>query len=603
MKTLDFNIQKQSDRMISYWKKEWRVVALIALTGTVYNAAMSAGPVLQGSIIDHILAGAPTREITARIGVYVAAICLIQGIRFLKRYYVRVFANRTSASMRNVVYHNIMSREAGALRGESTGDLMTRGISDVKACVEGMRKATTEVFDTGVLMVSYIIAMLAYDVRLTAAACVCIPLSMAAAGMLKGIIFRYTKACREQLSLVTDITYEMAENTMLYRITGAEDRNLKKYQEQLRLLERKSVLSNMLENSMQPIYKTISFFGVIAICYFGGKNVIEQVWTVGQFTAYLAIFSALAVKASKAAKLFNSVQKAQVSWKRVQPFLKLQKDTKEQEDAGLRQSSAAGAKLPPSSEPGELKEKQALDIRRGISMTDMAFSYPDSERHVVEGVTFQAGQGQLIGITGPVAGGKSTIGAALLGLYPYEGSIRIGGRELRECGAASVSAVLAYMGHDSQLLSDTIYNNITLGDGGDIMPVLHDVCFDEDLAAMPDGIHTLVGNSGVRLSGGQQARLALARALYHNGGILVLDDPFSAVDQKTEHEIIRNIKEHYKDCIILLISHRVACFEQADQVILVKNGRTVCGTHEGLLETSPVYHALFALQKEEQKDA
>lgn len=593
MKTLDFKIQKQPDRMVSYWKKEWKVVLLIALTGTAFNAAMSAGPVLQGGIIDQILAGDPAGEIAAQIGLYVAVIGLIQGIRFLKRYYVRVFANRTSASMRFVVYRNIMTREIAALRGERTGDLMTRGISDVKACVEGMRKATTEVFDTGVLMAAYIIAMLAYDVRLTAAACVCIPLSMAAAGMLKGVIFRYTKACREQLSLVTDITYEMAENTMLYRITGAEANNLIKYQEQLQSLERKSVLSNMLENSMQPIYKTISFFGVIAICYFGGQNVIGQVWTVGQFTAYLAIFSALAVKASKAAKLFNSVQKAQVSWKRVQPFLRAQ-----EEPAIEQQEAAAGSSL-----TGTCQSRQALDLSKGISMTDMSFSYSAAEKHVVEGITFQAGPGQLIGVTGPVAGGKSTIGLALLGLYPYEGSIRIGGRELRECDMETVSKVLAYMGHDSQLLSDTIYNNITLGDGGDVMPVLHDVCFDEDLKAMPDGIHTLVGNSGVRLSGGQQARLALARALYHNGGILVLDDPFSAVDQKTEHEIIRNIKEHYKDCMILLISHRVACFEQADQVLLVKDGRAVCGTHEGLLETSAVYHALFALQKEEQQDA
>lgn len=584
MKTLNFNIQKQSDRMSSYWKKEWKVVALIALTGTIFNAAMSAGPILQGGIIDQILAGAPSGKIALQIVTYVAAICLIQGIRFLKRYYVRVFANRTSAAMRFVVYHNIMNREVASLRGERTGDLMTRGISDVNACVEGMRKATTEIFDTGVLMVSYIIAMLAYDVRLTAIACVFIPLSMAAAGMLKGVIFRYTKACREQLSLVTDITYEMAENTMLYRITGAEARNLVKYREQLRSLERKSVLSNMLENSMQPIYKTISFSGVIAICYFGGKNVIGQAWTVGQFTAYLAIFSALAVKASKAAKLFNSVQKAQVSWKRVQPFLRPQEET------GLKTQAADPLWQP-------------LDISRGISMTDMAFSYSDTEKHVVEGVTFAGRPGELIGVTGPVAGGKSTIGLALLGLYPYEGSIRIGGRELRECSAASVSSVLAYMGHDSQLLSDTIYNNITLGDGGDIMQVLHDVCFEEDLKSMPDGIHTLVGNSGIRLSGGQQARLALARALYHNGGILVLDDPFSAVDQKTEREIIRNIKEHYKDSMILLISHRVACFEQADQVILVKDGRALCGTHEGLLKTSAAYHALFDMQKEEQKDA
>ena len=121
MKTLNFNIQKQSDRMSSYWKKEWKVVALIALTGTIFNAAMSAGPILQGGIIDQILAGAPSGKIALQIVTYVAAICLIQGIRFLKRYYVRVFANRTSAAMRFVVYHNIPSRGEDG-RSDDQGD-------------------------------------------------------------------------------------------------------------------------------------------------------------------------------------------------------------------------------------------------------------------------------------------------------------------------------------------------------------------------------------------------------------------------------------------------------------------------------------------------
>lgn len=574
MKVLNLEMPKHPERMWEYWKKEWRAVVMITLTGTVFNAAMSAGPMLQGHVIDLILAGEPSSLIGRWIAGYLLAILAIQALRFLKRYYIRLFANRTNATMRFVVYHNIMNRPVEKLKGERAGDLMTRGISDVKACVEGMRKATTEIFDTGVLMVAYIISLLSMDVSLTLGACLCIPLSMAAAGMLKQVIFRYTSAYRKQLSLVTDITYEMAENSMLYRITGTEARNLRLYGEELKSLEKKAILSNMLENSMQPIYKTISLFGVVGICYFGGKNVIAGGWTVGVFSAYLSIFFALAVKASKAAKLFNSVQKAQVSWERVKPYLKLPEE--------------------------EARQMPKLLPSPGLVMSHMSFTYPGADKPVVEDVSFEVLPGQLIGVTGPVASGKSTLGLALQGLYPYDGDILIGGVQLRDCPAKTISAVVSYMGHDSHLLSDTIYHNITLGDEGDIRQVLSDVCFEEDLASMPEGIHTLVGTSGIRLSGGQQARLALARALYHRGNLLVLDDPFSAVDQKTEQRIIRNLRKHYSDCAILLISHRVACFEEADRVVLVNRGRAVCRTHSQLMEESPVYQALFNLQREEQ---
>lgn len=577
MRALNLEMPKHPQRMWEYWKKEWRAVLIITLTGTIFNAAMSAGPVLQGRIIDLILNGEPAALVIRWIAGYLLAIFAIQVLRFLKRYYIRLFANRTNATMRFVVYHNIMNRPVEKLKGERAGDLMTRGISDVKACAEGMRKATTEVFDTGVLMIAYVITLLGQDLYLTLGACLCIPLSMAAAGMLKQVIFRYTSAYRKQLSLVTDITYEMAENSMLYRITGTEARNLKLYGQELKNLEKKAILSNMLENSMQPIYKTITLFGVVGICYFGGKNVIGGSWTVGDFSAYLAIFTALAVKASKAAKLFNSVQKAQVSWERVKPFLKLPEEERRQ-DPGLMASP-------------------------GLVMSHMSFTYPGADKPVVEDVSFEVLPGQMVGVTGPVASGKSTLGLALQGLYSYDGDILIGGVQLRDCPAQTISAVVSYMGHDSQLLSDTIYNNITLGDEGDIRQVLADVCFEEDLASMPEGADTLVGASGVRLSGGQQARLALARALYHRGSLLVLDDPFSAVDQKTEQRIIRNLRQHYGDCAILLISHRVSCFEEADKVVLVNRGRTICRTHSQLMEESPVYQALFNLQKEEQNHA
>lgn len=567
---------KNPQKIISYWKKQWRVVVLIVLTGTVFNASMSFAPVLQGRIIDILLSGGKTAQILRPAAVFVLVVVAVQLLRFLKRYYVRVFANRTGASMRQNVYNKLIHQSAADIADEKTGDLMTKVVSDVDACVEGMRKFTTEIFDTGVLMLSYLITLLYYGAWLTFCACAFIPAAMLLAEKLKTVIFKYTKAYRAQLSEVSQLSCENAENAILYRICSADKANLVRYNSALAVLKKKAVLANVLENSMQPVYNIIAMTGVFAIVLLGGKNVAAGLWTVGDFSAYLTIFSALAVKASKAAKLFNSMQKAQVSWQRIKPYLAEVKE----------ESTSAAEPLQPAT----------------LCVKSMAFTYPAAENPTVQRISFSAKSGELIGVTGPVASGKSTIGLALLGLYPYSGSICFNTKELSSCTSAEISSYLTYAGHESSLLSDTIYNNISLGTGGDIMPVLRDVCFEEDLAKMPQSVQTPVGASGVRLSGGQQARLALARALYCKSPVLVLDDPFAAVDMKTEERIVSNLKQCCKNRIIILISHRIACFKDADKVLLVNNGSAVCSTHDELLKTSDIYRNIVAMQREASRN-
>ncbi|MEG2371369.1 MAG: ABC transporter ATP-binding protein [Hydrogenoanaerobacterium sp.] len=567
---------KNPQKIISYWKKQWRVVVLIVLTGTVFNASMSFAPVLQGRIIDILLSGGRTAQILRPAAVFVLVVVAVQLLRFLKRYYVRVFANRTGASMRQNVYNKLIHQSAADIADEKTGDLMTKVVSDVDACVEGMRKFTTEIFDTGVLMISYLITLLYYGAWLTFCACAFIPAAMLLAEKLKTVIFKYTKAYRAQLSEVSQLSCENAENAILYRICSADKANLVRYNSALAVLKKKAVLANVLENSMQPVYNIIAMTGVFAIVLLGGKNVAAGLWTVGDFSAYLTIFSALAVKASKAAKLFNSMQKAQVSWQRIKPYLAEVKE----------ESTSAAEPLQPAT----------------LCVKSMAFTYPAAENPTVQRISFSAKSGELIGITGPVASGKSTIGLALLGLYPYSGSICFNTKELSSCTSAEISSYLTYAGHESSLLSDTIYNNISLGTGGDIMPVLRDVCFEEDLAKMSQGVQTPVGASGVRLSGGQQARLALARALYCKSPVLVLDDPFAAVDIKTEERIVSNLKQCCKNRIIILISHRIACFKDADKVLLVNDGSAVCSTHDELLKTSDIYRNIVAMQREASRN-
>lgn len=566
MKELKLPAIKKTNKVSSYWKAEWKIVLLIVITGLLYNGSMQLGPILQGRVIDLIADGEERADVVRWILIFLLTIGVIQCCRCLKRYYVRLFANRTSASMRSIVYGNIIGEDITQLKEESTGDLMTKAISDVGECVEGMRKFTTEVFDTGILMSAYFITLLYYDIKLTLLASVCIPLAMLIAERMKKFIYRYAKSYRKQLSDVSEQTLENVENQLLYRMHGVQEIKSEAYDDALRSLQGKAIRANVLENSLQPLYKTIGMIGIVLVVFYGGQLVIQGVWTIGRFSAYLTIFTAFSVKVSKAAKLFNSVQKAQVSWQRIRPYLKPREKEAQVKTPGRR-------------------EQVLLQVRHFSS-------------GVIKRADFEVKSGQIIGITGPVASGKSTIGRSLVGLFPYGGSITVNGRELTDIEAADMSQYITYMGHDSQLLSDTIYNNITLGEEGDVSQVLEDVCFAQDLASMPAGADTLVGASGVRLSGGQQARLALARTLYNRSSILVLDDPFSAVDVVTEKQIIENLRNRYADCAIILISHRLTSFNQLTKVLFVSEGTTTFDTHENLLHTVQKYREIFIAQKE-----
>ena len=147
--------------------------------------------------------------------------------------------------------------------------------------------------------------------------------------------------------------------------------------------------------------------------------------------------------------------------------------------------------------------------------------------------------------------------------------------------------IVGYMGHDPELFYDTIENNIRMGEKKDLMPYLKAVCFDKEVAEMEEKTETLIGSGGVRLSGGQAQRLSLARTLYHKKPVLILDDPFSALDKRTEQEVFENVRHMAADCIVILISHRLYLFPEMDQVLWLENGQVQAGTHTELMKIVP----------------
>ena len=562
------------DRILTYFRQEWLPILFTTIFGLLYNGGLLAGPWFEGRLaqcLADILGGSDTAaHMVVLVLAYIAVTLLVQAARFVKRFYVRRFANNINRIMKDVLYANLLRQSRSALEHEGAGELMTKAISDVDDCAEGMRKFTTEVFDTGVALVGYVVMLFVYDWRLALLCLIFPPVSYICAELMKKPVQRAGAAYKKAASALSTATLDRARNAVTYRIYGCEDVREERYEEALDNYEKTAVRANVWQSALPPLYLVMSNLSVLFILWFGAKNVLGtgwRAWDIAAFTTFLSCFVKMSTKSSKAAKLFNAVQRAEVSWKRIRPLMK----------------------TPEELAPLEIPSAQTLDV------SQLSFGY-EGDAPVFENLSFTAKPGDIIGVTGPVACGKSTLGRVFLCEQPYGGSICFGGRELSTLTPRELSSTVGYLGHDPELWNDTVTANVLCGDVGDAWKYLSMTALDGEVRAMEEGAETVAGSSGVRLSGGQAQRLALARTLAHPRPVLILDDPFSALDRSTEDVVFENLKAYARDRIMLLISHRLYHFPEMSQIIYMEDGKATTGTHEALCASIPAYRALYESQ-------
>ena len=578
MKTNKKSAEFQPNRVLSYFKAEWRALLIVTVSGLIYNIGLLTEPWFEGTMTGYlveILKGTGQFSGMLMLVISFAVVtAVVQISRYVKRFYVRRFANNVNRRMKETLYGSLVKKSRASLREEGEGNIMTKAILDVDDCVEGMRKFTTEIFDTGVALTAYLCMLLWYDWRLTILCMLFPPISYVTAEKMKKVIQKAGAAYKEQSGRLSTATLDRAENAMTYRVFGLEKKRQAVYEENLTSYEKAAVKANIWNAAMPPIYRIISMAGVFFILYFGQKNVLGtgwQAWSIASFTTFLVCFVKLSVKSSSAAKLFNAVHKAQVSWNRIKPLLPQEEENK----------------------TDEVKVKKTPV--EALKVKHLSFTYPDGKK-ILDDISFSAKKGQIIGITGAVACGKSTLGKAFLCEYPYEGHITVDGAELQNMEQSVRTGIVGYLGHDPELFNDSVENNVLLGDSKNSDTYLNAACMKQEVAEMTDGKNTLIGSGGAYLSGGQAKRLAFARTLCHDKPILILDDPFSALDKNTEKQAFVNLQALAKDSIVLLISHRLYLFPEMDGVIWMENGKAVTGTHEELLKIVPEYESLYTSQ-------
>ena len=541
--------------ILYYFKKEWKSLTIVTITGLIYNFGLILGPYFEGkltqSIYDYFQHSISFQTIVKIVLLYLFSISIVQISRFYKRNYVRIFANNTNKRFKQKIYQNILYAPRLQIKQEQTGALLTKAVIDADDCSEGIRKFTTELFDTCIALIAYLCMLFHYDIKITLLCIVCIPVSYLLAEKMKTLVQRTSEKQKQITAALNETTLDLTSNAMMYRIYGCEENRMHSYENILQKYESASIKANIPFMAFPPLYFVITLLGLFPILYSGCHYVIQGTWNIAIFTTYVACFLKLATKSSKSAKLFNAVHKAQISWKRLSPYL-LDPDT-----------SIPSPSIIPS-----------------LTVKDLSFHYPNAN-DLFKHISFTLQKGEILGVCGKVASGKSTFGKLFLQEMPYEGFISIEKQNV------------TYLGHDLQLLNDTIEHNITLGKDIDILPYLKLVCIDQEVEQMEQGIHTKLGNGGILLSKGQAQRIALARTLVHASSLIILDDPFSALDIKTEQQVFHNIQSYCKDKMIILISHRLSIFQYATKVLLLEDTHATLSTHDNLCQTSSTYKTLL----------
>ena len=605
------------DRILAYFQVEWKTLIWITISGLVYNLGLMAGPWSEGKMagcLMRILTGAARFSTMLRLALfYVIVIGTVQLARYIKRFYVRRFANDVNRRMKRILYCTLVHKSRVELEKEGAGNVITKAVSDVDDCVEGMRKFTTEIFDTGVALFGYVCMLLYYDWRIALISLIFPPFSYMIAEKMKAVVQRTGAAYKEEAGRLNTETLDRITNAITYRVYGCERERGEHYEACLTEYEQSAVKANIWNAALPPVYRVIAMAGTVMILYLGSRNIVGIGWTswdVAAFTTFLSCYTKLSDKSSKAAKLFNAVQKAQVSWKRIHPYMERAAETVVEDEIAVREEKISiencGEPMNADWEGGtedKTRMKEVGKMEKVITADHLTFAYPGSDP-IFRDISFTAMPGQIIGITGPVACGKSTLGRSFLCEYPYEGHLTYGSRELSSYTEQERSRIVGYLGHDPELLGDSVENNVLLGDDDDVWTWLKAVCLDGEVREMEEKEKTVVGNSGVRLSGGQAARLALARTLCHKKPILVLDDPFSALDRRTEKQVFEHVKAYSKDRIVFLISHRLYLFPELDQVIWMDRKMGVCKSHERMMAENLQYAELYRAQvsKKEAKE-
>lgn len=540
------------DRIRTYYKLNIVVVILLAITGLLFNLCTGFVPTVQGKLVNAFADGKAFNYVIKIASFYIGFILFVQLNRFLKRLFLRRFFNKMVLQMRNKAFYNLLLRDITNFNSAKYGDIMNRQVQDIRDSASAIQTVTSEFFDSGVLLVSYFISMSLIDYKLALLVIIAPVITV----LISTLIGRYVrKASKEFKEVYSDSKKEninVLQNEIYYRGFGVNKMYYDGYEKTLISLEKKATKSSVFRSAFEPLYLALAATSYALIFYFGGNKVIDGVWDIGTFSAFLLSFTYLRKKCGFVGRIFNNVQAGFVAWGRCKGFLVTDVIVNDVEGDST-----------------------------GLIVENMTFGFDSS--FSVKNISFDANYGELIEICGRIRSGKTTLATALSGIYTYDGSIKLAGLELKDIRNDRIKSFIHYAPGKIEIFNDTLKYNIDFDIEGDFNKAIEVAELTEDINKFPGKEEEVLSHSLLNISGGQQRRLQIARSVYNSPKMVILDDPFNAIGHKMSIEIINNLKRDYPNTIFIIVNNQKDTLKMADKIIYLEKDQYHVSNYDDLI--------------------
>ncbi|ELA9460239.1 MULTISPECIES: ABC transporter transmembrane domain-containing protein [Vibrio] len=566
-----------------YFQQKWRHYVGSILLFAVISALQLVPPKAVGIIVDGVVDNTlDTNTLILWLSGLTVLIFTIYGCRILWRIWLFGASWELGTILRNRLYRHLSTQPPRFFERYKTGDLMARGTNDVRNIVmtagEGVLTAADSLI-TGIAVLIIMVTQVSW--KLTVMALLPMPFLAIIIFFIVRILHQRFRVAQEAFSTMSDMTQESLNGVRMLRAFGLENQEQQRFEEVVDDTGEKNIAVARVDARFDPVIQLtigLSFLlSVAAGAYLVDKGEI----TLGDLTAFTMYLGLMIWPMLAFAFLFNILERGSAAWNRLQEIF----DEKPEIISGNK---------PIENKPLPLK----------IDIDDFHWS-SDLPPALTE-VNIELEPGKMLGVAGPVGSGKSTLLTLLLRQHDLEnGSIKFGDVEIKDALLPQWRNRFAVVNQSPFLFSKSIFDNIALGNPNaekeEVYRAAKLACIHDDIEKFPEGYQTEVGEKGITLSGGQKQRIAIARAMLLNAQVLVLDDALSAVDGRTEHQILKNLETHYRDQALIVIAHRLTALEAADEIIVLNHGHiTERGQHSALLAHQGWYAEMFEYQKLEQ---
>ncbi len=577
-------------RLRPYLSKYKTTLLLGLLTVVASNLFTVAQPLFIGSAVDSLKAGLEAGQLNSgdilKYALLIVGFSAIAGtFTFLTRQTIIVVSRRIEYDMRNDFLSHIQKLSLSYFQNTPTGELMAHATNDIGAVRNSLGPGIMYPTDTLMTFTMVLAIMMYKDWQLTLLALIPLPFVSYAVYRLGKVVHAKFEERQKQYAALTTRAQENLSGIRVVKAYVREAYEAGLFRSMSWDYLQKNLVLARVQSIMWPLMFLLVGFSIIITLYFGGVRVIEGRLSIGGLTAFFGYLIMLIWPMIAFGWVINILQQGAASMARL--------------------AKIADTKPEISDSPETLAS--IASVEGTIEFRNVSFQHGNSPRPALSDINLTIPSGTTLAIIGYTGSGKSTLVNLIPRLYDVtDGELLIDGKNIRQIPLHVLRSSVGYVPQETFLFSESLTENISYGTENGTEEHVHEAAevsqIARDVRDFPKGYQTMLGERGITLSGGQKQRTSIARAVMRKPRILILDDALSAVDTYTEEEILKQLRTVMKGRTSIIISHRISTVKDADQIVVLNEGRIVeRGTHDELVVTGGIYAELHRKQLLEQE--